>query len=249
MIPESKIKEAQEQLEAVGYAANPFCTRCGGNGYLHPLDERTGRSVYSKVISCYAPGCLAESYKKYQAGEKGLLAHGLTTWAHTFVNFKSRPGVEQALANFKYLADGDTQLPFLFCYGGTGNGKSHLSEAATIRLMQRGIDTWYYTLTGLMGLLKRCMEDNTVEKTTESLQKVAGLVLDDWGELSDWEEQKLADIIDERYRWHRMTILTSNRPLERLMERNERVISRFRDTEFSVMVLNEATDYRPQKGG
>jgi DNA replication protein DnaC len=192
---------------------------------------------------------LAESFSKYKAGEKALLSHGLTTWAHTFKTFKERPGAELAFSNFKFLAEGDTKSPFLFCYGGTGNGKTHLCEAAVIRLMQRGIDTRYYTLAGLMGLLHRCIEDNSVDKMMEIMEEVTGLVLDDWGELSDWEEEKLKDLINERYRWKRITILTSNRSLDRIRERNERVFSRFLDTELSVMVLNEASDYRPHKGG
>lgn len=245
-ITDTIVQETQEQLENNGYAPNPFCDRCHGIGWLHPLGKN-GRPDYSKVINCPAAGCLAESFQRYKTGEKGLLSHGLTTYAHTFATFRKRKGTEKALAVFKYLADGDTKIPGILCLGITGCGKTHLCEALTISLMQRGIDTWYYTLASLMSLLHRSIEDNSTDKLMEIMQQVEGLVLDDWGELTDWEEEKLKDIIDERYRWKRITVLTSNRPIDRLTERNERIVSRFSDREFAVYIVNEATDYRPHK--
>jgi len=233
-------------MEKYGYAPNPFCDKCNGYGLVHPLTS-IGKPDYSQVTNCCAPGCLDESIRKYKAGEKSFLAHGLTSWSHVFSNYKPVSGTIKAYRAFKDMAEGDSNKPFLFCYGGTGNGKTHLCEAATIRLLQRGIDAWYYTAAGLMSLLKRSIQDNTVEKTLEILSEVECLVIDDWGDLSDWEEEKLKDIIDNRYRFHRLTITTSNRALERLIQRNERVISRFRDAELSVTVLNEGSDYRPLK--
>jgi DNA replication protein DnaC len=245
-VTETIIQEAQTNLENNGYSFNPFCERCHGTGFLHP-PGKGGRPDYSRVISCPASGCLAESYQRYKTGEKGLLSHGLTTYANSFANFRKRKGTEKALAVFKYLAEGDTKIPGILCLGITGCGKSHLCEALTIALLQRNIDTWYYTVAGLMSLLHRSIEDNSTDKLVEIMQQVNGLVLDDWGELSDWEEEKLKDIIDERYRWKRITVLTSNRSFEKLTERNERIVSRFLDREFAVYIVNEATDYRPNK--
>jgi DNA replication protein DnaC len=163
-----------------------------------------------------------------------------------FSRWKSSTGTEAAFKSYYAFSDGNS-TPFLFCYGSVGNGKTFLTEAATIRMLQRGIDAWYYSCASLMSTLHKAIETNSVDNLMAIYQEVPALMLDDWKDLSDWEEGKLGDIIDERYRWHRITCLTSNRPLEELMHRNERVISRFMDTELSTMVLNQGADYRPQK--
>lgn len=241
-----EIRQAQENMDAYGYAANPFCDKCGGYGRLHPADFN-GYPDYSRIVLCKEPGCLAESFAKYKSGTKSLMTHGLTSFAHTLQTFKKVPGSEAFYKAFYDLAEGNHDKPLLLGYGGTGNGKTHLAEAVVIRLMQRGIDTWYYSMAGFMNLLKRQMETHELDTTVKTFCEVAGLVLDDWGAEygSDWERSQLDHIIDERYRWHRITVLTSNKDIEQLKQQNERVISRFTDKETSVIVLNKAADYRP----
>lgn len=244
-ISENEIQEAASQLERYGFAPNPFCVVCHGYGLVHPR-MKDNKVDYSQTIRCKAPGCLAESYEKYKSGTNYYLTHGLTTWSHTFAKFNKVPGTESTYDAFFAFAEGNAP-PFLLCIGGVGNGKTFLAEAATIRLLQRDIDAWYYTMANFMSLLHQGIKDNTVDSVMDTFSRLPALVLDDWGDLSDWEEEKLKDLINERYRWHRITCLTSNRSFDCLMQRNERVISRYTDTEISVMVLNRGEDYRPQK--
>jgi DNA replication protein DnaC len=191
---------------------------------------------------------MAESFAKYKSGTKSLLIHGLTSYAHTFSTFRKRDGCENVYKVFHDLAEGSDK-PFLLCYGGTGNGKTHLCEALTIRLMQRGIDTWYYSVAGFMNLLKRQMETNELDAMVKIFCEVQGLVLDDWGAEygSDWERTQLDHIIDERYRWRRITVLTTNKDVMQLDQQSQRIVSRFTDKEIGVLVLNRAADFRPKK--
>jgi len=245
---DADIREAQEQLEKIGYAANPFCDTCNGYGQLHPTGP-SGYPDYSKTVTCKSPGCLADSVAKYKAGTKSLLTHGLTSWAHTFSSFNKRPGCADVYTAFSDLAEGRIDKPFLLCYGGTGNGKTHLCEALTIRLLQRGVDTWYYSMAGFMNLLKQQIDKNELDSMINIFCEVRGLVLDDWGTEygSDWERAQLDHIIDERYRWRRITVLTTNKDVMQLDQQNKRIVSRFTDQEIGVLVLNKAPDYRPQK--
>jgi len=64
-------------------------------------------------------------------------------------------------------------------------------------------------------------------------------LLDEYG--SEWEWGELEDIINYRYRERMFTVMTTNRDLTELPER---VVSRFRDPDIGVVVLNSGKDYR-----
>ncbi len=246
-VSDADLSKIQEQLEIFGYAPNPFCPVCRGVGLIHPLNK-DGHTDYSKTVNCKAPGCLADSVAKWQSSEKCYLFHGVSTWGHTFGSYWNRKGTAGMVSAFKALAEGNDK-PFLFCAGITGTGKSHLCEALTVRLLQRGINAWYYSVSSLMSLLKQHIEDKTVEDLIARFCNLEALILDDWGAEygTDWEAAQLDHIVDERYRHKLITVLVSNKNMSTLEEKSARIISRFTDNELSVMVVNTATDYRPQK--
>ena len=53
-------ESAEDQKRQCGYAPNPTCIKCNGLGFVHPLDYKHS-PIYSEVIPCDAPRCLAES--------------------------------------------------------------------------------------------------------------------------------------------------------------------------------------------
>jgi DNA replication protein DnaC len=70
------------------------------------------------------------------------------------------------------------------------------------------------------------------------------LVIDDLGLGStgtDWEYSQLEEIIDVRYDRRLLTLLATNKHLNELPAR---VVSRFRDPDVGIIVLNSARDYR-----
>jgi len=114
---------------------------------------------------------------------------------------------------------------------------------------QRGIDTWYYPVAALMGHIKASIPNNGTQFWIDSLSNMQGLILDDFGveQGTDFELATLERIIDERYRWHRITVLTSNKALANLHLTNPRIFSRFSDKEISTVVVCSASDYRGKK--
>ena len=82
---------------------------------------------------------------------KSLLVSSLD---NTFKNFERVPGTEEAYTAFRNLALGHTNWKMLLCYGGTGNGKTHLCESAAIELHSRGRFTRVMTMARIMGILK-----------------------------------------------------------------------------------------------
>jgi DNA replication protein DnaC len=161
-------------------------------------------------------------------------------------------GTEKALAAFKALVEGKTDKQMLLCYGGVGNGKTHLCEAAAIALYKRGLFCRVLTMARIMRALKECMGPEPPHSYEELLSNYCcakWLILDDvgmGGSGSEWEYGQLEEIIVFRYRERLFTIMTTNRDLTELPER---IVSRFRDPDIGTVVLNEGADYRRLKGG
>lgn len=186
--------------------------------------------------------------EKREALRKSLLVASLD---NTFENFKPAAGTEEALATFKDLAEGKTEWKMLLCYGGVGNGKTYLCEAAAIELYKRGLFCRVLTMARVMRALKECMRPEprfSYEELINNYCYADRLIIDDvgmGGSGSEWEYGQLEEIIVVRYHERLFTILTTNRDLTELPER---VVSRFRDPDKGMIVLNQGEDFRQLKG-
>lgn len=177
---------------------------------------------------------------------------GVASLDNTFENFKPAPGTSKALAAFKALASGKTRWKMLLCYGGVGNGKTHLCEATSITLYKRGGFCRVLTMARIMLALKQCMGPERITSYEELIDRYcrcSHLIIDDvgmGGSGSEWEYGQLEEIVVIRYRERLFTILTTNRDLTELPER---ITSRFQDPDVGRVVLNEGADYRKLKVG
>lgn len=170
---------------------------------------------------------------------------------HTFANFKPAPGSESSLKEFQDIAGGQSSKPFVFCYGGVGNGKTHLLEAAVIRLNERGLFTRYYTWVEIIGNIRKSLNHSPEEPSAavivERFSRTPRLVIDDLGmgvTDTDWELAQLETIIAYRYRARLLTLIATNKDIKDLPPR---IQSRLSDKEFCTMCLNRAADYRRSK--
>lgn len=169
---------------------------------------------------------------------------------HTFENFDHVEGTEKAFNLFEELAGGETTWKLLLCYGGTGNGKTYLCEALVIDLYKRGIFLRLLTMNDITDALKRGMAKGAIPPYDVKLSnycRTPRLIIDDFGMgegASDFSPRILEQIINYRQKENLLTVLTTNLNLQELPER---VVSRFKDTDYARMVLNEAPDYRPKK--
>jgi len=172
---------------------------------------------------------------------------GLSSLENTFENFKPVTGTEKALATFKALASSKAKWKMLLCYGGVGNGKTHLCEATAIALYKRGAFCRVLTMARIMRTLKECMNPGSLTAYEEMMDRYcrySHLIVDDvgmGGSGSEWEWGQLEEIIVVRYRERLFTILTTNRDLTELPER---IVSRFKDPDVGRVVLNQGDDYR-----
>ena len=213
-----------------------------------------------EVLGNLGRGTLTQNLKTFEEREPSLeekreelrKSLGLSSLEHTFENFKPVPGTREALAAFRALAQGKTSWKMLLCYGGVGNGKTYLCEAAAFALYKRGLFCRVLTMARIMGALKECMgleRQNSLEELQRNYCYADRLILDDvgmGGSGSEWEFGQLEEIVVARYRERLFTIMTTNRDLTELPER---IVSRFRDPDVGMVVLNEGADYRRLKGG
>ena len=172
---------------------------------------------------------------------------GVTTLDNTFENFRLMLGTEQALAAFKAVLDGPEFM--LLCYGGVGNGKTHLCEAAAIELYKRGRFCRVMRMPEMLSTLRQAINDPDMDydMVLGNYCYAERLIVDDigaGGSDSDFGKRVLESIAVARYGRQLLTIMTTNKEIE---ERPERVLSRFKDTITGYLVVNEGVDYRGLK--
>ncbi|KKL47898.1 hypothetical protein LCGC14_2330980, partial [marine sediment metagenome] len=183
---------------------------------------------------------------------------------HTFESFDRKwKGTEKAFVAARALGEGTTNLPFLLLYGGIGNGKTYLVEAIIIAFGKRNIVSRYQTAAEFFDYLKEGIQAEygqpDVAELTRQFSNIPIFILDDLGVEygTDWEWSRLEMIIDYRYRFRKITIVTTNKDIVGKMEggkyipglrdKSERILSRFSDPEVSQLVLNKGLDYRQRK--
>ena len=187
--------------------------------------------------------------------EGKLTRFNISSLNHTFENFRRFKGALEAINVFRNLASGESDRKFILCAGVTGSGKTHLIEATIIAWAKQGIYARYNTMSGIIRQLKGSLGERHIppyEQVFKSISEARKLIIDDYGMGSTetrWEVSELEDIINLRYhrRYYddgKATILATNKDIKGLPDR---VVSRFYDPEFGVVVVMGAGDYPRRK--
>ncbi len=226
----------------LGYSSKPDCPKCHGIGFLY---QTSGHAInYNQLTPCNYPGCLLDQIRAYKRGVPYKQTRGIKP-TQTFETFKAVLGATEALqATLKF-----TELKefiWLLLYGGVGNGKTHLAHAAANKLCQDGTDARIFTAPDLFTRLRQAINSNTSDSLLQEWKNVAAFILDDYGMEygTQFEQARLEELLDYRYRELLPTMVVTNKDLEDLPPR---LASRFMDTSIARTVLNSAPDYRPQK--
>ena len=225
-----------------------------GEEYSHWIRKEVKMEHISEVLQNFHPGTdtpsraqTPNSTSSLSNKEQLTQALGVTSLDNTFDNFKPRPGTEQALAAFRAVLDGPEFM--LLCYGGVGNGKTHLCEAAAIELYKRGKFCRVMKMPEMLSTLRLAINNPEMDYDTilGNYCYAERLIMDDigaGGSDREFGDRILETIVGARYGRQLLTIMTSNREFSELPER---VQSRFEDAVTSYLVLNEGADYRPKK--
>jgi DNA replication protein DnaC len=133
---------------------------------------------------------------------------------------------------------------WLYFYGQSGVGKSHLAAGIALAFADGGLGrVAYASMPKLLRFVRAGFSDGSGDERLIALQLVDLLILDDLGSeyhkagaTNDHTDALLFELINERYNYDRATVITSNLPLEQI---ETRVQSRIRGKARRIQVDNE----------
>lgn len=109
----------------------------------------------------------------------------------------------------------------LFITGPYGTGKTHIAAALANSWSHQGRSAQYCSTPVLLRDLRAGIADHSTDRRLQQFIGLDLLALDDLGaeHLTDWSGAQLFDLINERYNAGRITIVTSNYPIAKLVGR------------------------------
>jgi DNA replication protein DnaC len=152
----------------------------------------------------------------------------------------------------KNYKNSKVKLQGMYLSGKTGSGKTHLACAILNELIFRyQVDCRYVKVSkDFLEVLKASYQRDSdfygqARDIESELANIEVLVIDDFGAQKDteWSNSKLYDLIDYRYERDKLTLLTSNQPLEEWADKAEgRLHSRL--CEMTQEIVIDCPDYR-----
>jgi DNA replication protein DnaC len=227
----------------------PDCPLCGGLGYLR-RDLPVEHPDFGRVIPCTC----VEARQRGRQTERLQRLSRLDQLRHfSFDNFHPRgriglgplqqASLEQAFNQARTFASQTNG--WLVIQGGYGCGKTHLAAAIANQTVAAGVPTLYLTVPDLLDWLRASYDDATsnFEERFDEIREVRLLVLDDFGSQSatPWAQEKVFQILNQRYLGRLPTVITTNVDLDEL---DGRIRSRLADRELVTAVTIRAPDYR-----
>ncbi len=245
--PSSSSTEPTAELSSS--LGDPNCPICGGIGYIRedlPIDHPNfGRM---QVCSCRQATVNQQAYRHL------LRLSNLDAFQEmTFEKFNvsGHKGLREDQTNTLVLArDQSTHFAqnlqgWLLLMGNYGCGKTHLAAAIANHAVSLGIPTLFLTVPDLLDWLRFSFDqaEGSFEGRFEEIRNIQLLVLDDLGtqNATPWAQEKLFQIVNDRYVKRLPTVVTTNQNLEEI---DGRIRSRLQDPELVTKVKITAPDYR-----
>lgn len=211
------------------------CPDCGGAGWYKEAVSH-GHPSFGKLFPCRCTLATRDSHLKDRRLEilsklQGEMGGELSLCRlDSFDLRRARNAESRKSLAFAVTASRDflgAPRRWLYFYGPTGVGKSHLASAIAIAWADGGLGrAAYASAPALLRYIRTGYKDDTADERLIALQLVDLLVLDDLGteyhkpgEQYSHTDSMLFELIADRYTYDRPTIITSNLAVEDLEPR------------------------------
>ncbi len=143
----------------------------------------------------------------------------------------------------------------LLLSGSVGTGKTHLAAAASIRLMESGVQVLYGTAAGILADIKKGWADDSDDDTMDRLCRARVLLVDDLGKEHSrktdgwsWAQEQFFRVINARYENYMPLVITTNFDMKKLTESmGDAIVSRI--VECCRGIRCDGADYRMKRWG
>lgn len=225
-IAQENIKAQQsrnELLVAFGYKEDHleppyYCKKCGDTGFVE------GRRCE----------CLEELLKKYSVEELNENCRiSLRDFSEFTLDHYSGDNKEYMKDTFelckRYAEEFSADSESIFFMGGTGLGKTFLSSAIAKRVIEKGYNVAYDSISNFLRKIEDEHFGRSEGRTMDILLSADLLILDDLGSefRSSFNDSAIYDIINSRINYGLPTIISTNLSIKELNSHyNERIVSR-----------------------
>lgn len=199
-----------DATDETGYVEPIVCPRCRDHGYLR-RDVPSHDPDFGRPVECSCGLIARRRYERIWA-----MSQVPASMRHfTLDSFAEASGKHELAADVR--AAWDTTDRWLLFVGPVGLGKTGLAIALLLETIEAGIGGLYVVTPTFLSRI-RATYTRTSDGEVDELDVLASvieaplLVLDDLGKvsLSEWGQEKLFTVVNERYLARRRTIVTSN---------------------------------------
>ena len=223
-------------------AASNVCPICQGAGYVR-IDAPVESPNFSRLIQCT---CKREERWERSMAQINDMSNMSLIRDWTFDSFdETVAGTREAYETaFAYAQD---PYKWLLLFGDYGCGKTHLAAAvANYALANLNMRPVFTVVPDLLDYLRSTFSPSAEMKYETRFDIIRGadlLILDDLGteNATAWAQEKLFQIINNRYMERLPTVITTNVDAASL---DGRIRSRLLDVELTTRVYLDASDYR-----
>jgi DNA replication protein DnaC len=196
-----------EQVKAPSHEEVTICRQCGGAGFLRrdlPLDHPDfGRAIPCDCIAAESPQERYSRLQRYSSlGPLTRLTFDNLVEQGRSAHIRDRELFRQLTSDAKAFAE--APVGWLFIYGPSGAGKTHVAAAIANRCIENNQPVLFVVVPDLLDHLRASYDpeaDVDYDALFEQIKGAPVLILDDLGTQSStpWAQEKLFQIFNHRY--------------------------------------------------
>lgn len=220
-LTESIVERMNSNVGTLGNGVD--CPKCKNRGFIYKTDYPG--HVYVEFCECRV---IRDNNRRIKASGLGDLVK-----RYTFDKWEEKEQWQHRVASAARMYVG-CRDGWVLAYGRSGSGKTHICTAICSALMEQGLELRYHRWRDIAVTAKALVNNpEEYKKVLQPLKDTKVLYLDDLFKTGKGQEPTVADvnlafeIIDHRYNDNsKLTIVSTERSLEELMELDEAVAGR-----------------------